>query len=77
MKKNIIHTSESRILHDLLVSALKKCGKVKVTGIGIFEIKITKKRIARNPKTGEVIVVPAHKKLTFRASKTLKKEVLK
>ncbi|NQT24276.1 HU family DNA-binding protein, partial [candidate division KSB1 bacterium] len=44
---------------------------------GVFEVKKTKpKPKARNPKTGEIIYVPARRKTHFKAGKLLK-EVLK
>jgi integration host factor subunit beta len=47
--------------------------RVEVRDFGVFEVKLTKaKRHARNPKTGEPIYVPSHRKLHFKASKLLK-----
>jgi DNA-binding protein HU-beta len=43
-----------------LISELIKDGnKVQVPGVGVFVIKDKKARIARNPKTGEKVDVPA------------------
>jgi DNA-binding protein HU-beta len=43
-----------------LISELIKDGnKVQVPGVGVFVIKDKKARIARNPKTGEKVNVPA------------------
>ncbi len=47
--------------------------RVEVRDFGVFEVKLTKpKPHARNPRTGERIYVPAHRKLHFKASKLLK-----
>jgi DNA-binding protein HU-beta len=41
--------------------ALKESTKVSLTGLGSFSIKERKSRLARNPKTGEKVEVPAKK----------------
>ena len=51
--------------------------RIEVRDFGVFEVKKTKpKPKARNPKTGEIIYVPARRKTHFKAGKLLK-EVLK
>ena len=51
--------------------------RIEIRDYGVFEVKKTKpKPKARNPKTGEIIYVPARKKTHFKAGKMLK-EVLK
>jgi integration host factor subunit beta len=51
--------------------------RIEIRDFGVFEIKTTKpKPKARNPKTGEIIYVPARRKTHFKAGKLLK-EVLK
>lgn len=48
--------------------------RVEVRDFGVFEVKPTKaKPQARNPRTGEAIYVPSHRKLHFKAGKPLKK----
>src|SRR4030043_2298936 len=50
--------------------------RIEIRDFGVFEVKKTKpKPKARNPKTGEIIHVPARKKTHFKAGKILK-EVL-
>ena len=57
---------------DAIVEALKAGDKVQLMGFGTFEVKATAEREGRNPKTGEVITIPAGKKPAFAASKALK-----
>ena len=57
---------------DLLVRHLKKGNKVRVTGLGIFQIRKRPARMGRNPATGEAIKIKASKKLAFRAAKEVK-----
>ena len=58
-----------------IVNALKNGDKVQLIGFGTFEVKTVAEREGRNPKTGEVIVIPATKKPSFTASKVLKDQV--
>ena len=51
--------------------------RIEIRDFGVFEVKKTKpKPKARNPKTGEIIYVPARRKTHFKAGRKLK-EVLK
>ena len=65
----------SLILADFVeatVKHLKKGSKVRVTGLGIFQVKKRPARLGRNPLTGEQIKIKASKKLAFRAAKEVK-----
>ena len=57
---------------DLTVKNLKKGHKVRITGLGIFQVKKRPARMGRNPATGEQIKIKASKKLAFRAAKEVK-----
>jgi len=57
---------------ELTVKNLKKGHKVRVTGLGIFQVKKRPARMGRNPATGEQIKIKASKKLAFRAAKEVK-----
>jgi DNA-binding protein HU-beta len=49
--------------------------KVEMRGLGIFEAKETKARTGRNPRTGDVIEIPASRKVAFRIGKELKERL--
>jgi DNA-binding protein HU-beta len=57
---------------DLTVKNLKKGHKIRVTGLGIFQVRKRPARMGRNPATGEAIKIKASKKLAFRAAKEVK-----
>lgn len=57
---------------DCLAKAVKKTGKVSLSGFGIFEIKRRKARMGINPKTQEKIKIKASKTVGFKAAKALK-----
>jgi DNA-binding protein HU-beta len=63
-------------LISYIVSELKAGNKVKIAGLGTYVVKERPARKARNPKTGEMVDVPAKKAVKFRASKSLKQAVL-
>lgn len=60
---------------ELTVKNLKKGNKVRVTGLGIFQVKKRPARLGRNPLTGEQIKIKASKKLAFRAAKEVKEAI--
>ncbi len=62
-------------MFDAIVNTLKKGGEVSIAGIGIFSVKDRAARMARNPKTGEPVHVPATRVPKFRAAKALKEAV--
>ena len=60
---------------ELVVKNLKKGSKVRITGLGIFQMKKRPARLGRNPLTGEQIKIKASKKLAFRAAKEVKESI--
>jgi DNA-binding protein HU-beta len=68
-------TESSKALEAILLAisdGLRDDGKVRILGFGGFEMKNTKERPGRNPKTGELITIEAGKKISFNPSDTLK-----
>ena len=57
---------------DRLAKHLVKGNKVRIIGLGIFQVKRREARMGRNPQTGEAVKIKASKKVTFRAGKELK-----
>jgi nucleoid DNA-binding protein len=53
---------------DALVAVLPE-GDVRIPGIGTFKRKLVAQRNARNPRTGEPVVVREHHKIVFKESK--------
>jgi nucleoid DNA-binding protein len=58
-----------------IIETIKTGDKVNITGLGIFKVKDKKARLARNPKTGESVQVPAKKAPKFLPSKNFKEAV--
>lgn len=62
-------------LYSIITSALVGGDSVAIPGIGKFEVKERAERKGRNPSTGESVIIPASKAVTFKATKTLKDAV--
>lgn len=57
---------------ESIANALAKDEKVTIAGLGILRTQNRQARVARNPKTGEQVQVPAAVVVKFRPSQTLK-----
>jgi len=55
-----------------VVTGLMKDGDVILRGFGRFSVQSKKERVGRNPKTGEKVLIPALKRVSFKAGKNLK-----
>ena len=63
---------------DHIAGALAKGDKVELRNFGVFEIKIRKARIGRNPNAPETDVpIPARAMVKFKAGKEMRADVLK
>ena len=60
---------------ETLTEALADGETVSLVGFGKFVITEVEEKEARNPRTGETVVVPAHNMLSFKASSALKEAV--
>jgi DNA-binding protein HU-beta len=74
IKKSDIQKALDSVIH-ILIETIKTGQKVNITGLGIFKLKDKKARLARNPKTGESIQVPAKKAPKFLPAKNFKESV--
>ena len=66
------------VLGDLVTLTtrhLKKGDKIRLTGLGILQVRKRGARMGRNPATGEAIKIKASKKVAFRVAKELKAAV--
>lgn len=49
--------------------------RIELRGFGIFDVKPTKARQSRNPRTGEALTIPAGRKVSFKPAADLKARV--
>jgi len=63
---------------DHIAAALAQGQKVEFRNFGVFDVKIHKTRLARNPQKPEIeMMIPARATVKFRAGADLKTAVLK
>ena len=69
--------AEIRPLLDTIISEVLKTisegHKIEIRGFGSFSCKDRKKRIGRNPRTGDVIEIPEYKAPSFKFSREAQK----
>ena len=63
------------LIESTVVETLKVGEKVQLSGFGTFEVRARAERKGRNPKTGEVVSVPACKYLAFVPAKAIKESL--
>ena len=75
-KKQAGETLDSTL--EELVKVLKtgQDRKLNLSGFGVFKVVDRPARMARNPRTGEMVQVKASKKVRFVPAKALKEAVL-
>ena len=55
-----------------VINALKEGKNIEIRGFGSFKVKKRKGRVARNPRTGDQVMVAEHYVPLFKVSKDLK-----
>jgi integration host factor subunit beta len=65
------------VFFDTISNAIAKGERVELRGFGVFDVKKREARIARNPKNGDVVAVPAKKVPFFRMGKDMKDRINK
>lgn len=74
IKQVIVKEVVQRTL-DTIFESLKAGKRIELRNFGVFQVKKRKKRIGRNPKTGEVIPVPERKTVVFKPGLEMKKYI--
>ena len=63
---------------DYITKSLAKGDKVELRNFGVFEVKVRKARVGRNPNKPETDVpIPARSMVKFKAGKEMRADVLK
>lgn len=60
---------------DAIVEALVTEGRIELRNFGVFEVKPRAARKARNPRTGDKVLVPAKNVVTFKPGKEMEERV--
>ena len=59
-------------IFEMIQNSMLRHEMIRIPGFGTFTSKHRNQTVGRNPRTGESIVVPAHRVAHFSASKALK-----
>jgi integration host factor subunit beta len=62
-------------LFDGIIDTLEKEGRIELRNFGVFEVRKRKPRQARNPRTGESVMVPAKLAVTFKPGREMEEQV--
>ena len=62
-------------LFDGIIDTLEKERRIELRNFGVFEVKKRKPRTARNPRTGEKVMVPAKLVVTFKPGLEMEEKV--
>ena len=77
---NLFKKDASKIVNvffETISEAISRGERVELRGFGVFDVKVREARIARNPKNGEAVAVPAKKVPFFRMGKDMKDRINK
>ncbi|MFZ1072849.1 MAG: HU family DNA-binding protein [Verrucomicrobiia bacterium] len=63
---------------DFIAESLAKGDNVELRNFGVFEVKIRKARVGRNPKVPEIdVAIPARATVKFKAGKEMRRDLIK
>ena len=60
---------------DAIINALVEEGRVELRNFGVFDVRKRKPRLARNPRTGEKVVVGERFTVTFKPGRVVEERV--
>lgn len=60
---------------DCIIDSLVRGEKVELRNFGVFKVKERRSRTGRNPRTGEVVPVPARKVAVFKPGLEMKHKI--
>lgn len=60
---------------DAIVEAIAESGGIELRNFGVFKVKQRAPRKARNPRTGEEVMVPAKKVVVFKAGRLMEEKI--
>jgi nucleoid DNA-binding protein len=79
MKDIKLNESEANACVSTVFQAVKNAlvndGEVRIDGLGTLKRKDVAERKGHNPRTGEVLVIPAHKVVIFKTGKQLNEAI--
>ncbi|MBD3398840.1 MAG: hypothetical protein GF399_00735 [Candidatus Coatesbacteria bacterium] len=74
-KLNVTQKIAAQVLDSLIEemkAALSRGERIEIRDFGVFSVRDAKEKKARNPRTNEVVIVPARKRIKFVPGKRMK-----
>ncbi|MCM8785099.1 MAG: integration host factor subunit beta [Candidatus Omnitrophica bacterium] len=71
LNKTIVKTVIEEFL-NLIKESFENKERIELRGFGVFYFKKMKSKKARNPKTGEEVIIPERMKIYFKPSKMIR-----
>ncbi|MCB2181642.1 MAG: integration host factor subunit beta [Desulfobulbaceae bacterium] len=75
LKKDVGHAVD--IILNTIADALSEGRRVEIRGFGSFSVRQRKARSTKNPRTSQIMNIPARKTIHFTMSKSLKEPLVK
>lgn len=60
---------------DTIIEIVATEGRLELRDFGVFQVKQRSQRKARNPKTGQEVIVPVRNVVTFKPGRILEKRI--
>lgn len=60
---------------DSMIETLAATGRIELRNFGVFTVKVTAPRKARNPRTGETVMIGERRVVKFKAGKAMESSV--
>jgi nucleoid DNA-binding protein len=60
---------------DSIIELLEKHGRIEIRNFGVFAVRTRAPRKARNPRTGEEVMVPEKRIVTFKPGRIMEQQI--
>ena len=60
---------------DNMIDTLATTGRIELRNFGVFTVKVTAPRKARNPRTGESVMIGERRVVRFKAGKVMAERI--
>ena len=60
---------------NVIFDALQSGNRIEIRNFGVFKVKKRKRRIGRNPKTGDVVPVPERSIVVFKPGLEMRRRI--
>ena len=75
---DLAHAQIQKVISEIfaeIVHSVDAGKRVEFRGFGAFSVRYNEARLGRNPKTGQIVTIPAKRKLSFKTGEILSKKL--